>query len=174
MVYCILFLYLSGCALWDWRKKRIPNWWTAFWWAFLGAFCVWEDGRFSLNTCLIYLADTAIPMLLLFPFYLVRMMGAGDIKMLSVITAAAGITEGFSIIFSGLTAAAVWSFVYMVRRHILLKRICYFFNYMRKLQKAMGILPYCGRNPGDGEAQFCLAPFILAGFLLRQAAGGVI
>lgn len=174
IIFLLLFVYLLGCALWDWSRRRIPNWWTVLWWMVSGVCCVWK-GDISLPAAIFtYLTSAILPAVIFFPLYMARMTGAGDIKMLSVITGAAGIWEGFHIIFFGLTAAAVWSFIYMVRRHILLKRIYYFLSYIKSLRGAEEIPPYCGRGESDREIQICLAPFIFAGYLLRYAVGGVL
>ena len=108
-----------------------------------------------------YLAGCCFTGIVLFPLFLFRMIGAGDIKMMFVLGGALGIRSGFTVIFYGLAASALWSLLYMAQKRILLKRIAYFLNYMKVLARMDSIPPYyCAERDGR-EAVFCLAPFIL-------------
>ena len=113
----LLLLFTGGCAFWDLKKRRIPNGmlllggllfllirfglgmkmgYTAGWDGRLpgyGAALMMGIGE----TCG-YLIRIGSLLIVLFPLYLFRMIGAGDIKMAAVLFGAAGLRRagGFS------------------------------------------------------------------------------
>ena len=106
------------------------------------------------------------------------MMGAGDVKLMALLGGVFGVREGFEVIFFGLSAAAVWSFFYMVRKGIFLKRIGYFLNYLKWMKQYLEYfskdelpIPYYDAARDGREAAFCLAPFILLGYIVCLMAG---
>lgn len=126
----LLLLFIGGCAFWDLKKRRIPNGmlllggllfllirfglgmkmgYTAGWDGRLpgyGAALMMGIGE----TCG-YLIRVGSLLIVLFPLYLFRMIGAGDIKMAAVLFGAAGLQQGGRIFLCGLAAAGIWSLV---------------------------------------------------------------
>lgn len=175
MIFGLLLVCLGGCALWDVRTGRIPNLWLAFWLCVIGigkVFCGGESGGQKAEVFLAYFGAMFFAAAILFPLFIFRMMGAGDIKLMAVLCGALGIQDGFPAIFYGLAAAAAWSFLYMVRMRILKKRILYFLNFIRRLLWAEYEGPYYLAERDGKEASFCLAPFLLGGFVLWLAEKG--
>ena len=108
----LLLLFTGGCAFWDLKKRRIPNGmlllggllfllirfglgmkmgYTAGWDGRLpgyGAALMMGIGE----TCG-YLIRIGSLLIVLFPLYLFRMIGAGDIKMAAVLFGAAGLRQ---------------------------------------------------------------------------------
>lgn len=127
----LLLLFTGGCAFWDLKKRRIPNGmlllggllfllirfglgmkmgYTAGWDGRLpgyGAALMMGIGE----TCG-YLIRSGSLLIVLFPLYLFRMIGAGDIKMAAVLFGAAGLRQGGRIFLCGLAAAGIWSLVF--------------------------------------------------------------
>ena len=140
----LLLLFTGGCAFWDLKKRRIPNGmlllggllfllirfglgmkmgYTAGWDGRLpgyGAALMMGIGE----TCG-YLIRIGSLLIVLFPLYLFRMIGAGDIKMAAVLFGAAGLRQGGRIFLCGLAAAGIWSLVLLIRRGIARQRLTY-------------------------------------------------
>ncbi|MCQ4838257.1 hypothetical protein NE556_24350, partial [[Clostridium] symbiosum] len=72
------------------------------------------DGSAAVFTVIaLFFIRTFFTVIIFFPLFLFRMMGAGDIKVMAVIAGYMGMDRGVEIIFYGLAAAAVWSLFYM-------------------------------------------------------------
>ena len=174
MLNGMLLLYLGGCAVCNLKTGKIPNRWIILWLGLLGAEAAWRGMGWQQSAWLA-LRVPAVALfagIVLFPFFLFRMTGAGDIKMISLICGALGLRDGCGAIFCGLAAAAAWSFIYMMRKRILTKRIVYFLNFIRTLLLAGVFEPYYLKDRDGKEAGFCLAPFMLGGFVLWLAVRG--
>lgn len=202
MTAFLLFAILSGCALWDWRTGRIPNWWLATG-VVLGIAVIWRpeaggwlggtggwlggaggiaglggsaDGTVSAAAVMTaaYLFKFLFFIVLFFPLFLFRMMGAGDCKMLALIGGYLGIADGFLVMFYGFLAAAFWSLLYMFRKKILIKRFHYFLSYVAVTLRTGQIAPYYDAVRDGTEEAFFLAPFFWCGYvfwLISQIGG---
>lgn len=185
MLCCLLLLYLGGCAVFDVKTRKIPNRWLLFWLVIFSLFLLYEtrgqpqdeersaivligrvEAMLSFWTAILFTAAV------LFPLYLFRLFGAGDLKLVSLLNGVLGIYTGFTVIFYGLAISAGWSFFYMLRKRILLKRINYFLLYIMNVSTNRQIVPYNQAGKSDPEAAFCFAPFILFGFLIWLAVKG--
>lgn len=200
MTAFLLFAILSGCALWDWRTGRIPNWWLAtgvvlgiavIWLPEAGGWLGWTggclggagswlggsaDGTVGAAAVMIaaYFFRFFFFIVLFFPLFLFRMMGAGDCKMLALIGGYLGIADGFLVVFYGFLAAAFWSLLYMFRKKILIKRFRYFLSYVAVTLRTGQIAPYYDAVRDGTEEAFFLAPFFWCGYvfwLISQIGG---
>lgn len=189
MLFILVFFYLGQSTLFDVRTGKLPNRMLVIWMAVLGIWCVggklwiaaerWntvESWGVIVARCAVsgggYFGRTAGMALVLFPLFVFRMMGAGDVKMMALLGGVFGIRQGFEIIFFGLAAAAVWSLFYMARKRMFLKRIGYFLNYMMRLFYCGEITPYYDASRDGREAGFCLAPFVWIGYCLWLTVRG--
>ena len=77
-----------------------------------------------------YLIRIGSLLIVLFPLYLFRMIGAGDIKMAAVLFGAAGLRQGGRIFLCGMAAAGIWSLVLLIRRGIARQRLTYLVFYL--------------------------------------------
>ena len=172
-----LLSFLTGSALCDFRKGRVPNVLILFGTAAFGIAGFIRgpspgDGSGAVFTVIaLCFIRTFFTVIIFFPLFLFRMMGAGDIKVMAVIAGYMGMDRGVEIIFYGLAAAAVWSLFYMLKQHILAERIKYFLNYIKHLFQSEQILPYYPPGGPDGM-KFRLVPFLWGGFCLWLAIYG--
>lgn len=173
MQFFELFFSLCGAALFDWRCGKIPNRYLIVWFFIFLAVSVRQERLF------LYVFGCITALALLFPLFFLHMMGAGDIKLMALLCGRLGLLPGLQMIFCGLLSAAVWSFFYMMRKRIFLKRIGYFLYYIKQLSWYSGRLlqgerpsPYFDAERDGREAAFCLAPFLLLGYLIWSLLRG--
>lgn len=173
----VLLFFLSVCALSDLKTGKIPNVLVLLGIASFGL-AVFIRGPSSGYgggetgaVFILFFVRILFTAGVFFPLFLLRMMGAGDIKVMAVTAGYMGMDRGFRIIFYGLAAAAARSLIYMLRKRILLNRIRYFLNYIKNTFRTESILPYycaCGQ---DG-AELCFVPFLWCGYCLWLVVNG--
>lgn len=145
------------------KERRIPNWWS------LGAvlcglgLCILtaaqgDAGREVLGYMLRMAAATAV----LFPLFLLRMMGAGDIKMMAVMAGCLGVSDGACAIGLGFIVGAILALVKMTVQKSLRKRLAILVAYIRRLFLTKEIVPYY-RAERDGTG--AVIPFTLCLFV---------
>ena len=130
------------------------------------------QGVQGLRAVLAILADGAgglvLPFLLLGVLAALKMMGGGDVKLLSVIGLQFGLRASLQIIWYSLLASAVCSVILIVRRGCLAARMHYFYAYLAAVMRAGHALPY--RPPegggGDSSGEFCMAVPICAALII--------
>ena len=130
----LLLVILLGGAWYDVREQRIPNWWCA--WACLGGLCLtwaWAVPGEKLWQCVCFTARILTVIALWFPVFRLRMMGAGDIKLMALTAGCLGFGTGVRALMYGFFIGAVLAFLKMLRRRNLRQRLNYFFAYIRRL-----------------------------------------
>jgi len=111
----ILMLLLTGAAVCDYRTHRIPNW------------LVLSGALFGViyNTALppsphgnifFPLAGIGLGLLLFLPLYLIRAMGAGDVKLLAMVGAFLGPGETFHAALASMVVGGVLSILFVLVR----------------------------------------------------------
>ena len=108
---------------------------------------------------------------LFFPLFLFRMMGAGDVKLMALISGFSGWHQGFSIIFSGLFLAALASLFKLLYQGTLIRRISYFSAYIRQVFQTKTIIAYYEPERDGCENTLPMAVFFLAGALGHLLSG---
>ena len=170
----ILLTFALVCAVSDLKTNRIPNplilcglagalLFRLFpFFSFLCASLVqggspdWP----ALGRCFLDLADGCAGGLLPWLFFGVlaalRMIGGGDVKLLSVIGLQLGAAASLTVMWYSLLIAALWSVVLVIRRHNLLTRLQYLYQYVGRL--ASGQKPGAYRTGlSDRSGEFCFA-----------------
>ena len=142
------YLFALGIAfpamVMDLLEERVANTWLLFS-LLAGFFLRWiMEGRTGL---LLGVQGMALPLLLLFPLFLLKMLGAGDIKLLSVLGILLGREKILSCVCCAFITGAVLSLFLMLKRRILLERIRYFCSYLRELPAGKERKPY--RKAGE-------------------------
>ena len=130
------------------------------------------QGVQGLRAAFAILADGAgglvLPFLLLGVLAALKMMGGGDVKLLSVIGLQFGLRASLHVIWYSLLASAVCSVILIIRRGCLAARLHYFYAYLVEVMRAGHALPY--RRPeggsGDRSGEFCMAVPICAALII--------
>lgn len=186
----VLLLFAGGCAWWDLKKRRIPNGMILLG----GLACLlirfvvgiatgYSDGFNELPSGITaavlmgfyemggVLLRAIIFICAMFPLYLFRMMGAGDIKMAAVLASGAGIEEGSRILLYGLITAGACSLFLMVRRGLVKDRIRYMRFYMYRFLALKTVEPYYIEARDGRKISFCMAPSLFIGLIAAQIIG---
>lgn len=113
-----------------------------------------------------------LPYLILgIPFFL-RMLGGGDVKLLSVIGLVLGSRGSFRMLFLSLAAAAVLSLGIVMRKGNLFFRLGCFARYADEVRKAGRLIPYHPEgDDGSGRFPFAAAVFPALAVYLMCGAG---
>ena len=169
----------SCCLLCDLKCRKIPNLLIA-----CGLLCgsarlflrlfLWESscGIFSCvppapGSCLL---GFLLPYLLLGWLAMLKMLGGGDVKLISVIGLFTGAQGCFSIIIFSLFFGAVLSAFLIIRRKNLFFRLSCFRNYFTFLLKHHTIIPY--RESASG-GEFCFSIPIFCALVFCLCAGSI-
>lgn len=161
--------FLTAAAVCDVRTGRIPNRLIAMM-ALAGGFYTFLDsGLLSLTLCLGW---SAILLAVLFPLFFFRMMGAGDIKVISVLPLFLEKEGWVRVLTLSLITAGMWSAWMMGRKHMIKERFSYLANYVRGVLVTGKRTDY-QRGAGQGAA-LALGAFLWVGmtiFLMQGGAG---
>lgn len=155
----VLAVFLGGCAVWDLRAHRIPNWWVILG---MTAGMAFRGTSFWLP----WLAVTTAG----FPLFLCRMMGAGDIKTAAVLAGFLGAGEGFCCIYLGMILAAVAALLKLTHKKTLMHRISYFSAYVRRIIQTKTVTAYCSPERDGYDDTMPMGCYFLAGYWLYLAA----
>ena len=102
----LLVVLLVTAAVMDWRTYRIPNWLTAGGMA-LGliyntvTFQPWHEGLLG------SLAGLGVGLVVLLPVYALRVMGAGDVKLMAMVGAFVGLPDIFNAVLYSLIVGGI-------------------------------------------------------------------
>ena len=113
---------------------------------------------------LYFLVGAITPILILFLLFLGNVLGAGDIKLFSVIGASLGATEGIQCIWYSFVAGAILAIFLLFFRSNFLSRIQYFIQYIKTCFIGKSIRTYCAQE-GRDKSTFHFTTAIFAGFL---------
>ncbi|MBT9776159.1 prepilin peptidase [Clostridium sp. MCC353] len=150
----VILCLLAGSAFFDLKNHRIPNVWILLGLA-AGIYLHWEEPVWFL---LRILAVT----LLFFPLYHCRMIGAGDVKVMSLVCGYCKGTGSIYIIGIGFLTGAVWSLAKLLYYHSLKERLFYLAAYIQRTIRTKEIGEYY--NPGRDGSRMTI-PFAVCLFL---------
>lgn len=161
----LLFAVLAGSACCDMKEHRIPNWWmlAAFSCGLALAVLDAPEGRWG-PTAVGYVLRVSVCMALLFPLFVLRMIGAGDIKLMAVMVGYMGMKEGLRIIAYGCFAGAVLALVKLLAQKNLRRRLNYLLAYFWRLFHTKEIVPYYRADRDGYGIVLPLAVCLLAGY----------
>lgn len=92
----IILLAVTTAGFFDFRWKRIPNWLVL---ATMLVALIWHTATDGLPGLWMSAAGLLVGIGILFPFFLVRGMGAGDVKFFGAVAAAVTFKYVFSVLF---------------------------------------------------------------------------
>ncbi len=123
----VLLLILIAAVYTDYRQNRIPNWIVVF--GIISGFII-SFIHGGMGLFLEGLLGMVLPVIILYPVFMIGAIGAGDLKLFAVVGSYLGI-KGITISFIiAFIVGAIISLVKMLRFHNFKERIYYFFSYM--------------------------------------------
>lgn len=161
---CVL---LTAACSYDYRDRRIPNYLillTAI--SGMG----WRSWN-GVSGILFYLGQALLVMLLLYPFFKIGGLGAGDVKLLGATAGYLPFEKVLAFLFYSLLVAAVISVIKMWRKHIFGDRMRYLAAYLTCVIAQKSWQPYRGENGDRHSCGICLSGPVLISMLLYL--GGV-
>lgn len=130
----------------------------------------------GLKEIYIFLIAMIIPVIILFPLFLFKVLGAGDIKLFSVVGCYLGISTVIQVIIISFFTGAILSTFYIIRTKSLYKRISHFKEYISKIKEEyresltaskisitnLKIIPYYQKeeDKAEGVIHFSIAIFL--------------
>lgn len=163
------FLMIAVCM--DLSCRRIKNYYVIAGFFISLAIQFWKSTSF---TTLQHFFDMCMIMLLLLPFFAVRALGAGDVKLFGVIAFTVGFSETFLCIINAFILGAVFSFIKMLYHQNFFNRYSYLYFYLKKnLIKDRWFYSYHGEIPDKKSVIHFTIP-ILLGFIINHKFGGLI
>lgn len=80
-----------------------------------------------------FLLATIIPIIILFPLFIIKAMGAGDIKLFSIIGSYLGVYPIIKIIIISFFVGGIMSIIYLIRTKSFIKRFIHMKSYITNL-----------------------------------------
>lgn len=159
----VLTLLLLSIAVWmDIRSWRISNRLIAS--GFLVGF-IFQIRQYGIQGIGIFILNVLVPVILLYLLFLMRALGAGDIKLFSVISSIWNLKTACITIVAGFVVAAILSLCKLIYHRSLFPRLCVFVNYVRQVMTTGKLEKYPGESEGKQNfIHFSVA--ILIGFLI--------
>ncbi|MDO4490647.1 MAG: prepilin peptidase [Lachnospiraceae bacterium] len=158
--------YALLAMLQDLSGRRISNWFLLAGWLSGGVLAL---GQSLPGGLLQYLGGALLPLVLLFILFYFRMMGAGDIKLLSVLGGFLGIQASLSLLIGSFLAGAVISVVLLSVTGSWFRRFRFFYRYVCNYRATGLRIPYRPEGGSIAEVHFAV-PVFVAVVLLK---GGV-
>lgn len=156
-----LCIILAGAAWTDASRGQIPNWWL-----FAGtAAGIWYRGTD-------FLPAAAVVLCLTFLLFRLRMMGAGDGKLMAVIAGYLGAEAGMEAIFSGLLVGALWSLCRLWHDKGLKTRLINLSAYFMRMFQTRRVERYGGSLLRGSSGTIPLAVCMAAGTYLYLMISG--
>jgi prepilin peptidase CpaA len=112
-----------------------------------------------------FLGGVILPIAVLGGLYYFRMIGAGDIKLLCMAGGFLGPSACFSCIAAAVLSGGVISLVIMIRHHIFIQRLSFFFDYVSQYSEKQQWTSYL--NATTEDAKFCFSVPVLLGILYQ-------
>lgn len=144
-VQLALFLIAGGVCT-DLVTERVPNEWILFGY---GAGICYQISEKGIEGMIVFLEGSMLPILFMFPLFVFRMMGGGDIKMFSALGGVLGADQILRCITWSFGLGAVLSLAFLISCGSLRERLAYFFQYAGECTRQRRIIPYgkSGRQP---------------------------
>lgn len=138
--------------------------------------CAWYGSGWSWGWNLLRSAvlGAAVPCLILLPLYLLKAIGAGDVKLLMLLSFCRRWPACCSFLWYCAVWAAVISCYTMVHRGILRERAEYFVHYVQHIHMTHTIEPYAERS-GDTTGDLAVSmPILLGDLTWLILRGGIL
>lgn len=154
---------LSTAGFFDVKERKIPNRLIVTGWVTAFVFQLIQNG---LNGGLLSVLSVLITIAACFPLFRSHMIGAGDIKLLSVIGAMHGFELLWQVVLVWIILSALVSIVALFRRKLVRERF-YHIRYYFAQGKNCG-MPYYDEERDGRSCTIVLAPIMVLAYLLVQ------
>lgn len=166
-IFCIkealLLVWLAVCMVFDFRDQEIPNVWI-FCGILTAVFSVWIMGESGAEIWM-FLMRFLVVAVLCFPMFFIRVLGAGDIKMLAVVIGVLGGQAGFFSCVVSFLISSICGAIKLIRKRNLKKRVFCASVYLM-YGKKMGEIPYWNPEQDGYEMTMPLAWSMWSGVLI--------
>ena len=125
-ILVILVLLLFFAAVWDYYRGKIPNIFILAGCSYGIAFLLYYENFLQ------FLPGIFFPIIVLFPLYKIGVIGAGDIKLFSMLGFYFPFRESIFCIFMAFLIGAFISLISLIRYENLGKRMAYLFSYLKE------------------------------------------
>ena len=125
-ILIVLLLVLFLASFWDSKKGKIPNLLLAIG-AVYGLLRVFYYQNF-----LSHIPSIILPVVILYPLYKIGTIGAGDIKLFSVMGLYLSFMENLYCMFMAFVVGALWSLLVMKEKGNLTDRFSYLASYLKE------------------------------------------
>ncbi|MCQ2509459.1 MAG: prepilin peptidase [Lachnospiraceae bacterium] len=150
-------LYAFWAMILDLTRSRISNRYLIVGWAAGAAATMlypFPAGQLQ------FLGGALLPILLLFLLFYFRMMGAGDIKLLSVLGGMLGLRASLSLLICSFVIGAVISVGILTVRGSWFRRFRFFYRYVYNYRVTGVRIPYRPKVVSKDELHFAIPVFI--------------
>lgn len=134
----LILAYITVAVCLDLKSEMIPNSWIFIGWS-IGFIFQLQQGAKHISS---FLLGASLPVLLLFLLFATRMLGAGDIKLFSVLGGLMGPLAVFKCILYSFLCGAILSVAILIFCGDLIIRLQYFLNYLQCYLKYKQRIPY--------------------------------
>ncbi len=155
-VLCIL---LGAACGYDYRSSKIPNYLIVLISVFGAGYCFHSGGTAELFG---YFGKAMLIMLLLFPFFRIGTIGAGDIKLLGVTAGYLPFEKILVFLFVSLLIAAVISLIKMWKNGQFRKRLRFLWEYLANVVQSGRWQLYPEKNDRQSSGICLSGPVILS------------
>lgn len=125
-ILIVLLLVLFFASIWDFKKGKIPN-------LLIIIGVIYGFMRvFYYQNFFTHIWGIVFPILILYPFYKIGTIGAGDLKLLSLIGFYVSFMESIYCMFLAFVIGAIFSLVSMKRKDNFADRISYLISYLKE------------------------------------------
>lgn len=114
---------------------------------------------------MLWVLGVGLPVFLLFLLFYLKMLGAGDIKLLSVLGGAYGWKASIYILLLALCFGGVWSIIKIIYNHNLRERFLYFWTYINNILILKERVPYLVKGSYEHSYTIHFSIMILLAFI---------
>ncbi|MCI8991893.1 MAG: prepilin peptidase [Eubacterium sp.] len=153
-----MLLLLAAAVIFDLKSRKVPNFLIAAGLILGMAGQLYTSGIQGLG---VFAGNVLFPILILYLLFLIRALGAADIKLFSVIGGCAGFPFLIQCIMISFITGAVFSLLQMLRNRNLCYRLITFYQYGKEVLLTGKLKPYPSDNDGKNNLiHFSLSIFI--------------
>lgn len=158
-----ILIFLSGATIFDFKKKRIPNVYIL---VGVIATLIRAAVAGNINGIEEWLIGLICPIIILFILFAARVLGAGDIKVIAVISSM--VSREWAVLFTGMIfiTAGTFSLTVMIFRGELMRRIYVLGNYIYQISTEKKIMHYPRDEAESGK--IAMVPFMFIGAFLTE------